>query len=231
MSKLIAIDDGHGMTTAGKRTPFFPGTKRFMHENEFNRAVADLLKVNLERCGFDTIMVAPGDSDVPLKTRTDRANKANADFYISIHANAITGKWGSGASGIETFYCEGSTKGKRLAGIVQKHLLQGTKQVNRGIKTASLHVVRETNMPAILVEAGFMDDCREAQLLNCNIFRDECAVDIAKGICEYFDVKYIPEKIVSEKIYRVQVGAYSDQKNALTVRARLKSLGYESIIV
>ena len=40
--KLIAIDDGHGMTTAGKRTPLFPGTKRFMHENEFNRAVADL---------------------------------------------------------------------------------------------------------------------------------------------------------------------------------------------
>src|SRR5690606_5129989 len=109
MSILIAIDDGHGMETAGKRTPVFKdGTKspqtgnNFTHENEFNRAVAKYLKEELERCGMKTIMVAPTDEDTPLETRVATANKAKADFYISIHANALNGKWGS-HGGTETY--------------------------------------------------------------------------------------------------------------------------------
>ena len=117
MSKLIAICDGHGMATAGKRTPFFPGSKKFMHENEFNRAVAELLKINLERCGFNTIMVAPGDSDIPLKQRTNTANKAGADFYISIHANALNGIWGN-QQGVSVFHYPGSILSKKAATVI-----------------------------------------------------------------------------------------------------------------
>lgn len=69
MSELIALCDGHGMETAGKRTPMFSdGT--FMRENEFNRAVVALLDVHLKRCGFRTLIVAPTDIDTPLRTRT-----------------------------------------------------------------------------------------------------------------------------------------------------------------
>jgi len=190
MSKLICIDDGHGMATAGKRTPFFPNTKMFMHENEFNSAVADLLKTNLERCGFNTLMVAPGDSDVPLKTRTDTANKAKADFYISIHANALNGIWGN-QQGVSTFHYPGSILSKKAATVIHKHLKQGTQQKDRGIIAKNFHVLRETHMPAVLVECAFMDNLREANLLLSDAFRQECADEICKGICEYFGVVYV----------------------------------------
>jgi N-acetylmuramoyl-L-alanine amidase len=189
--KLIAIDDGHGMTTAGKRTPFLPGTKKYMHENEFNRAVADLLKSNLERCGFNTLMVAPGDSDVPLKQRTDTANNAKADLYISIHANALNGIWGN-QQGVSTYHYPGSVEGKKAATIIHKYMIQGTQQKDRKVLSENFHVLRETNMPSVLVECAFMDNLKEAGLLMSEAFRQECADEIAKGICEYFGVMYSP---------------------------------------
>lgn len=190
MSKLICIDDGHGMTTSGKRTPFFPRTKKFMHENEFNRAVADLLKVKLQNCGFFTLMVAQGDADVPLKTRTDTANNANADFYISIHANAKNGIWGN-QQGISTHCYPGSVLGKAAAVFIHKHMIQGTQQKDRGIVESNFYVLRETKMPAVLVECAFMDNLREAGLLLSDAFREECADEMCKGICEFFDVPHV----------------------------------------
>jgi N-acetylmuramoyl-L-alanine amidase len=201
LSKLIAIDDGHGAKTAGKRTPFFPGTKKFMHENEFNKAVADLLKTNLERCGFRTLMVAPTDADTPLKQRTDTANRAKADFYQSIHANALNGIWGN-QQGVSTHYYPNSALGEGAADLINKHLIQGTAQKNRGIIESNFHVLRETNMLAVLVECAFMDNLREANLLMSDIFREECADEICKGICEFFAVSYVPalDATVSEMV-------------------------------
>jgi len=193
MSKLIAIDDGHGMETPGKRTPFFPGTTQYMHENEFNRAVADLLKVNLERCGFKTLMVAPTDTDTPLKQRTDAANNAKADFYISIHANALNGIWGN-QHGVSTYHYPGSVKSSTAAIIIHRQLIKGTEQKDRGVLTANFYVLRETDMPAVLVECAFMDNLAEAQLLMTDSFRQECADEICKGICEYFGIAYVPTK-------------------------------------
>lgn len=199
MSKLIAIDDGHGMNTAGKRTPVFTdGTvgetgKPWMHENEFNRAVAAHLNAHLIRCGFATIMVAPGDNDVSRMDRINAANKAKADLYISIHANALDGVWGS-QEGISTFHYPGSVKGKKAAEIIHKHLLKGTQQKDRKVQTAKFDVLTYTTMPAVLVECAFMDNDREARLLMSDAFRRECAYDIARGICEYFGVAYKEEE-------------------------------------
>jgi N-acetylmuramoyl-L-alanine amidase len=191
--KLIAIDDGHGMETAGKRTPLFPdGT--FMHENAFNNAVAQLLKINLERCEFKTMMVAPGDKDVSLKVRTDAADNAKADFYISVHANAMTGAW-QDAAGIETFHYPGSVEGEKASRIIHKYLLQGTALKDRGVKEARFHVLRETNMPSVLVECGFMDNVHDAQLLLTGAYRQECADDIANGICEYYGMPFVPAAV------------------------------------
>jgi len=207
---LIAIDDGHGMTTPGKRTPFFPNSTRFMHENEFNKIVAQYLKENLERCGFKTLMVAPGDDDVPLKTRTDRANHANAAIYISIHANALNGIWGR-QQGISTHHFPKSVSGRKLAETIHKYMIQGTQQKNRGIKEDNFHVLRETNMPAVLVECAFMDNLREAGLLLTDEFRRECADEMCKGICEYFGVKYIPEMTFVNALDIVSIFANIDK--------------------
>ncbi|UHA72309.1 N-acetylmuramoyl-L-alanine amidase family protein [Paenibacillus sp. 481] len=198
MTKLIAIDDGHGMETPGKRTPIFPdGTvspetgKPYMHENEFNRAVAARLKVHLERSGFRTLMVAPGDSDVPLSTRVQKANSANAHFYISIHANANTSVWGSWG-GIETYHYPGAADSAKAATLIQKRLMQGTKLRNRGVKSANFYVLQHTKMTAVLVECAFMDNLTEAKLLLSTQYREECAKEIAQGICDYFNIRYVP---------------------------------------
>jgi N-acetylmuramoyl-L-alanine amidase len=89
MSFLIAIDDGHGLNppTPGKRTPNIPGVG-VIYENQFNKAVANLLNEELKRCGFRTLLVAPTDVDTPLLIRTTLANTNNANAYVAIHYNA-----------------------------------------------------------------------------------------------------------------------------------------------
>ena len=191
---IVAIDDGHGMSTAGKRTPTLPDglkseTGNYMHENEFNRAVAKYLKAELIRHGMTAVEVAPTDADTSLSQRAKTANNAKADLYVSIHANAATGKWGT-ANGVEVL---SSAKNKDLANVFLKHLVAGTKQRNRGWKDGAwLGVVKDTKMPAILIEAGFMDNLTEAKLLLQDAFRKECAVELAKATCEVFGIKYVP---------------------------------------
>lgn len=184
----IALDDGHGMETPGKRTPkFSDGT--FMHENEFNSAVVDKLDKILRYNGFETVLVAPTDKDTPLRQRTTLANSENVDFYMSVHANAYKGAWGNWG-GISIFHYPGSTESEKAAKIIYKHAIKGTKLNVRGVKTANFHALRETHMPAALIECAFMDNKQEARLLMSDEYRDECAVEIARGICEYFGVDY-----------------------------------------
>lgn len=182
----MAIDDGHGANTPGKRTPIIPELGRSIRENEFNKAVAYYLDQELKACGFKTLLVAPTDEDTPLSTRTNRANAAKADIYVSIHYNA------GGGSGVETYHYPSSAKGRKLAQCIHEYVIQGTPQKNRGIKTANFHVLRETKMPAVLIEYGFMDDpsLKEARLMLNKDFQKECARETAQGICKYFGVPY-----------------------------------------
>ena len=194
MSYLIALDDGHGMETDGKRTPTIPRLNLVIRENEFNRAVKRLLDVHLKRCGFRTLFVAPGDTDVPLKTRTDRANNAKADLYFSIHFNAFDGKWESDAQGVSVHVYPGYPKTKEKAQIVLKWLLKGTPQLSRGVIESDFYVLRETHMDSILIECGFMDSLVEARLMASPGFRAEVAEECARAICEIFAVTYISEQ-------------------------------------
>lgn len=190
----IALDDGHGMSTAGKRTPVFPAnsglkseTGNFMHENEFNRAVVNYLKTELVRCGFDVTLTAPTDADTGIGTRVAVAKNAKADLLLSIHANAVTGKWNS-ANGVETL---SKPNVKDIALVFQKWLLQNTPQRNRGWKDGTWLGLNSFNGPMILVEAGFMDNLEEAKLLLSESFRRECAKELAQAACEVFGMKYV----------------------------------------
>lgn len=198
---LIALDNGHGLNTPGKRTPIFSdGTKssytgkNFMHEWEFNRRVVQLLKLELERFGFAVIEVSPTEADTPIEKRCQVANNAGAQLYVSIHANALKdGIWGN-PEGIETL-TYGSGESLRIGKIIQKQLISATGLRDRGMKDGSwLGVVKGTKMPAILTENGFMDNIREAKLLLSEDYRKKVAVAHAKGICEVFGVKYVGDK-------------------------------------
>lgn len=192
MMKYVALDDGHGMETAGKRTPAIPELNgRVIRENEFNREVVKYLDIELKRHGFKTLLTAPTDSDTPLATRVNAANKAKVDLFISIHYNALNGKWGT-QNGFSAHVQPGdkNRESGKFANITLKHLAQGTIQKNRGLVEQNLYVTRETKMPAVLFELGFMDNQREALLMINVSFQKECAMEIAKGVCEYYGVKY-----------------------------------------
>ena len=189
MARLIALDDGHGMNTAGKRTPSING--KAIHENEFNRAVVNYLSIELKRSGFDTLLVAPGDNDISLASRVNLANAKNADAYISIHYNAFDGKFdGNDPEGLSVYVYPSSTEGKKLGNAVLKHLKGGTSQQNRGVKESNFYVLHHTKMIAILSENGFMDNKREAMLMLDTSFQKEVAREHAQGICDYFNVEF-----------------------------------------
>lgn len=191
---LIAIDDGHELSTAGKRTPPIPDMDNLViKENEFNKAVAILLQKELERNGFDTLMVADTDNDT-LKDRVQRANKKNADIFVSIHYNAMDGQFdgeGKDPSGISVHVYPRSSNSRKLGNCILNWLVKGTNQKNRGLIESNFYVLRETKMPAILSENGFMDNLIEAKLMIDDAFIKEVAVEHCKGICDYFDVVYV----------------------------------------
>lgn len=250
MTKLIALDDGHGMETAGKRTPVLPNgqkseTGNFMHENEFNRKVVKYLDEELKRCGFKTLLVAPTDADTSLEARTNLANAKKADLYLSVHANANAGKWFDGG-GIETFIYP-SGESKRIGNIIHKHIIGGSALKNRGVKDGShLWVIRKTSMPSVLVELGFMDSNQDYKFLLSDTYRKECAVEIAKALCEAYGVKYVapvvakptpaPTPKPTTEMYRVrktwadvasQIGAYKDLDSAKALADARAKDGYE----
>ena len=186
---LIALDDGHGMETAGKRTPVIPELGRAINENEFNRSVVKYMDDLLKYIGFKTLLVAPTGIDTSLSARTNLANSKGANVYFSIHYDALNGVWGS-AEGHSIFVYPGSAKSKELAECVAEFLKQGTTQKWRGIKEQDFHVLRETNMPSILSENGFMDNKREALLMINADFQKEVAKEHVQGICKYFEVDF-----------------------------------------
>lgn len=192
MSKLVAISDGHELTTAGKRTPpIVELGGRVIKENEFNKAVAIILEQELRRCGFRTLNVSSTDNDT-LEDRVKRANDAKADIFVAIHYNAFDGKFDAyDPEGVSVHIYGKGGQAEKLANAVLDELLKGTPQKNRGVVVSNFYVLRNTVMPAILTENGFMDNKREALLMIDNDFRQEVAEEHARGICKYFGVEYV----------------------------------------
>lgn len=194
MSILVAIDNGHGINTPGKRCP-----DDSMREWQFNHATAKYLEEELARNGFKTLMVSDTKEDTLLSARVAKINNSKADISVSIHANAFQGTYWGDANGIETFAYSKTSKGNTLANLVQKELIDATKLRDRGVKYNRLYMTRKPNCPAILCECGFMDNKKEAELLKSDSYRRLCAIAICKGICKYFGVEYVPQKQEQDK--------------------------------
>ncbi|WP_233269981.1 N-acetylmuramoyl-L-alanine amidase [Heyndrickxia camelliae] len=223
------LDAGHGPNTVGKRSP--DNFKEF----EFNHKVAEYTKELLNDYKGVTVYFAHSkQEDIPLKKRSDKANKLKVDCYISIHANAYGTTWND-ANGIETYvYVTKPKEAVDLAEKVQKNLVIETGLRNRGIKTADFHVLRETEMTAILCECGFYTNKKEASLLKSKTYQKTCAEAIVKGIVDQYHLKKItsPTKNpVKKKIYRVQIGAFENKENAQALIKELKEKGYNPILV
>jgi len=224
MTKLIALDNGHGIDTPGKRTPIFTdGTKsaytgaNFMHEWEFNRATVILVREELERCGFHTLEISPTEADMPINDRYKKANDAGADFFLSVHANALTSSWGT-SNGIETLVKKSEAsftsaekariaESIRVGKLLNAALVKATglrdrcaNMPNKLLEKDDIGVLNWTKMPAALVECGFMDNLAEAKNLLTPEYRKLCAVACAKALCVAFGVTYKEEKPVAKQL-------------------------------
>lgn len=181
----ICIDAGHGLDTPGKRCP-----DDSMKEYQFNSAVAKMaIDLLSQYVGVETLKTFSDTLDIPLKQRTDKANAWQADVLVSIHANASGGAW-SAVRGIETFvYTTRPAASVALAMAVQKHMIRETGLGDRGVKADDLHMLRESKMPAILCECGFMTNRDEAELLKSDEYRKKCAKSIVGGLVEIYNLK------------------------------------------
>lgn len=257
---LVGLDDGHGINTAGKRTVelkediMFNGKTRkkgtVIHENEFNEVIMRKAEKHLKRCKIDYVELAPTDTDTPLSTRANTANRKGCDVVVSIHANALAGtKWQTKAYGLVVIKTKGcQSKTDKLAKIMYNHLKKvdfpsdgETKygvRVDTEISGFTLAILRQTNMPAVLVELGFMDNWNDVKVMCTDKFQNECAEAIAKAVCEYANIKYIEEKKEENKpstsdsnvVYRAIAGSYSNKSNADKIVKELKEKGYNAFV-
>jgi N-acetylmuramoyl-L-alanine amidase len=181
---LIVIDAGHGGEDAGTRSLIPPKYQ----EKSLNLATARVLKGFLEKMGYMVRMTRNDDTFVSLPTRSLLANNYNPKLFISVHYNAAESEL---AEGIEVYYYKSdenktrSASSKKLADLVLEKLIQKTGAKSRGVKHGNLAVIRETEMPAILVEGGFMTNKNEMEKIKDPVYIKQLAYAIALGVDQY----------------------------------------------
>ncbi|MFD2628715.1 N-acetylmuramoyl-L-alanine amidase [Oceanobacillus kapialis] len=182
---IIAIGAGHGINTPGKRSP--AGEREWSFNNKVVSAAINYLG-GYENARIVRLDDPTGNTDVPLSTRTNKANNANADILVSYHHNANTGQWGSW-TGTETYHYPGSSSGNSLARIIHPSIVTAMGLRDRGIKTANFHMLRESNMPAILIEGGFMDSTIDIKKMRNNVVMENTGKALADAIASHFGLK------------------------------------------
>lgn len=180
----ILIDPGHGGKDPGAVDGFSAAERDKINtrEADVNLAVGLLLYNSLIAQGARATMTRSSNWYPTLQQRCDMANKFGANLFISLHCNSGP----SSAVGIETLYLPTSTNGKRLAELVQQELIKATRAPNRGVKgRADLYILKHTNMPAIIVEMGFISNPGEEAKLDTKQFQQKVADAIVKAVIRY----------------------------------------------
>jgi N-acetylmuramoyl-L-alanine amidase len=174
---LIILDPGHGGDDEGAKVHYFM-------EKRLTLMTTLLLRKYLDEMGYRVIMTRSKDVFIPLDRRVSIANKTKAALFVSVHYNSSPSP---DAHGIEVFYNGASDvkrtqQSRKLASSVLSELTAQTHALSRGVKNGNFHVIRETTMPAILVEGGFMTNHEERTNLRDKTYLEKIAKGIALGI-------------------------------------------------
>lgn len=188
---VVYIDPGHGGTDSGAS---FGG----VHEKNLALSQANRIRDQLEATGnYNVVMSRTTDTFVKLANRAQDANRRNVDIFISVHFNSMGGA--GTARGVESFIYNagGYTTSPNptnqrlrdsltLANHITPLVASRTGLNNRGVRGHNLHVVRETNMPAVLMEYGFIDNVTERNIVRQATFQNNAAQATRDGINRYF---------------------------------------------
>ena len=215
----VFLSAGHGGADSGAMS-------NSLYEKTINLNTLLACKSELERHGVTVVCSRIKDENDPVSEETKEANASVADLAVSFHANA------GGGDGFEAFYFNPSPKGKKLATLCEKYV-KALGQNSRGVKDGNhLHFIRKTAMTAVLVESFFVDNPADRAIGDTIAEQAAFGVAYAKAILDYFGIPYKENESASKKtIHRVQVGAYGDKSNAEAMKSKLKSAGFEAIIV
>ncbi len=174
----VVIDPGHGGPD--------PGAIGIggIRETDVVLEVSKMVKKLLSEKGVKVRLTRKNEVDLDLPPRVSFANNTDADIFVSIHANASRGKR-KDINGLETFYYRG-WRGRSLAKNIQKQILRVSPgSPDRGVKQGRFYVIKNTRMPAVLVEIGFLTGRLDARRLEKAMHRKRLAYAISKGILEY----------------------------------------------
>ncbi len=225
---IIASNDEHGIDppTAGKRTPTLPYINRSFYENEFNRQAKYRFLASVARCGFRTFDAHPQLSDTTVGSRVRLVNSVRASALITYGYNAYGGGLTfNNANGYLVFYSNLSrypARSKLLSVDISDGLKTTLITRNLGFATLTdVGVLESVNCPSSLVEAGFMTNFNEAKNMLNPSFVQNVAEGVAKGVCEFFDVTYVPKLVQPSTIRRGNSGSYVKYLQYLLI-----SLGY-----
>lgn len=189
----IALDAGHGMDTPGKRCLKSLDPKE-TREWYLNARICDKVAKQLQDyTGYELLRVddVTGKTDIPLGTRTRKANNWGADFYLSVHHNAgLCGKQGGGV--VTIVYTNPSATSVKYQKIVHESFIAQTgKFGNRAdeLPRMNLHVCRETNMPSVLIECGFMDSPTDVPMILSEAFAEKAARGLTNALVKIGGLK------------------------------------------
>ena len=142
------------------------------------------ISVKMSRNSLTDNVVSGGNVSDSLRARYLAANEWKADIFVSIHCNA------GGGSGCEVYCYKSGGQAETLAKNILSGMLWNTDLISRGVKTANYAVLKNTNMPAVLVETAFIDNENDAAFLGFEDGQKQIAKGIAEGIMEYLGVDY-----------------------------------------
>lgn len=188
LKKLIVIDAGHGGKDFGAKSLCAP----VFHEKNLTLTTANLVTKYLQNLGYRTIMTRTDDTFIELSDRASFANVRKPKAFVSVHYNSAPARQ---AHGIEVYYYDSeknklrSMKSKAFAKNVLDEVIDSTGVKSRGVKHGNFAVIRETDMPAVLVECGFMTNHDEMKKIRKPDYLKKLAWGIAHGVDNYLNGK------------------------------------------
>ena len=182
--EIIGLDAGHDLIDPGAISPIRPEIGDLLHTKEaaITLAITRRLEGILIACGYKPIMTRTTESSVSLKRRTDILNQAKCRIAISVHINSQIGHT---ARYISTFIQGTGGQAEKLAKAIQPKLVRATGWPDGGVRVANLHMTRETVMPVVLVELGFLSNPEQEKQLNNPGLQAKLAAALAEGTIEY----------------------------------------------
>lgn len=176
----VALDAGHGGYSSGA---VYEG----IYEKDINLPIALRSAELLREKGCEVLLTRGDDTFVDLYDRSYLANDAGVDIFVSVHSNASVTN--PNFQGTFTYFFPGSKSGEDLAGVIQRAVTKAAGSIDHGLLSEDFVVLRETNMPAVLVETGFMT-CHEELMRLCDPdYRERLAQGIAQGIEDYLTTR------------------------------------------